>query len=211
MTISRRQFIGAGICVGAGFASPGGAIIAPPSQSPSIPPSPALPPVPPVIQSGLEALSRHHASVVHRDRMAIADYSQASSEARFHIIDVQQGRIEASYLVSHGRGSDPSNSGFVERFSNRPGSNASSSGSFLTDDIYYGKHGRSRRLRGLDAENNLAWDRSIVIHGAEYVDRSMAELQGRVGRSLGCFAFEQGKIDEILELLGPGRLLFSTK
>jgi hypothetical protein len=40
-----------------------------------------------------------------------------------------------------------------------------------------------------------------VVHGADYVDRSIAELQGRVGRSLGCFAFEQSKIDEILDVL----------
>ncbi len=149
--------------------------------------------------------------VVHRDRIGVADYSQGSGDARFHLVNVDERRIEASFLVSHGRGSDPKNSGFVERFSNLPGSNASSSGSFLTDATYYGKHGRSRRLLGLEPENNLAWERAIVIHGAAYVDRSVAELEGRVGRSLGCFAFEEAKIDEILKRLGRGRLLFSTK
>ena len=81
--------------------------------------------------------------------------------------------------VAHGRGSDPANSGWAEHFSNRPGSNASSQGSFLTGDTYVGKHGRSRRLHGLDPQNNLAASRGIVIHSASYVDPGLALAQVR--------------------------------
>ncbi|QKG71340.1 murein L,D-transpeptidase catalytic domain family protein [Erythrobacter mangrovi] len=211
MTITRRLFIGGGICIGAGFAAPSAAITNPPVIPPIPQPPVAATKLPLPVSQALEALSKHNARIIHRDRIAVADYALHSAEARFYLVNVEAGQIEADYLVSHGRGSDPANTGYVERFSNRPGSYASSSGSFLTADTYYGKHGRSRRLHGLDPENNRAWDRAIVIHGADYVDRSMAELQGRVGRSLGCFAFEQDKISEILERLGPGRLLFSTK
>lgn len=211
MTINRRQFIGCGICVGVGLAVPSAAI-APAPTIPALQPHPAAAAVLPLpVSQALEALARHGTRIIHSDRIAVADYALHSAEARFHLVNIEQGRIEASYLVSHGKGSDPANTGYVEQFSNRSGSNASSSGSFLTEDTYYGKHGRSRRLKGLDPQNNRAWERAIVIHGADYVDRSMAELQGRVGRSLGCFAFEQSKIDEILDRLGPGRLLFSTK
>ncbi len=197
----------------AGFIAPGAAV-APPTLTPATPvPPPKAPPqhLPPAASQALDAMARHQSRLVHRDRIAVADYGVHSGETRFHLLNVEQGRIEASYLVSHGRGSDPANTGFVERFSNRPGSNASSAGSFLTGDTYHGKHGRSRRLHGLDPENDLAFERAIVIHGADYVERSMAQMQGRVGRSLGCFAFEQSKIGEILDRLGPGRLLFSTK
>lgn len=211
MTISRRHFIGAGICVGVGFVSPGSAVVVAPANIAPSAPAPNISGPTPAILRALEAMNQHQKSVVYRDRIGVADYGRSSGEARFHIVDVEGGRIESSYLVSHGRGSDPRNSGYVERFSNRPGSNASSSGSFLIDETYYGKHGRSRRLRGLEPENDRAWDRAIVIHGADYVDSSMAELQGRVGRSLGCFAFERDAIDEVLARLGPGRLLFSTK
>lgn len=103
------------------------------------------------------------------------------------------------------------NSGWVQRFSNLPGSNASSHGSFLTGSTYYGKHGLSRRLNGLDAENSNAASRAIVIHGADYVDPGMAMSQGRVGRSLGCFAFAQRDIADMLRLLGEGRLLLAWK
>lgn len=161
-----------------------------------------------VVGQALAALDSHAASITERDRIGIADYTLHSREFRFHIADVEGGEIIRSYLVSHGRGSDPQNSGFARSFSNVPGSNASSQGSFVTGEAYVGKHGRSRRLHGLEAQNDLAFDRAIVIHGADYVDHGMALNQGRVGRSLGCFAFERSEINEVLELLGPGRLLY---
>lgn len=163
-----------------------------------------------VLGQALRALERHAGKIVNRDRLGIADYGLSSGEFRFHIVDIEGGEIMHSYLVSHGRGSDPRNSGFVESFSNVPGSNASSKGSFVTGEAYVGKHGRSRRLHGLEPQNDHAFERAIVIHGASYVDRAMAQNSGRVGRSLGCFAFERSKIEEVLELLGPGRLLYST-
>jgi hypothetical protein len=119
--------------------------------------------------------------------------------------------ISSSYLVAHGKGSDPENSGWVQRLSNEPGSNASCGGSFLTGDVYVGKHGRSRRLVGLEPVNDMAADRGIVIHAASYVDDAQARAQGRIGRSQGCFAVSYSDISEVLDRLGPGRLLFAWK
>jgi len=124
---------------------------------------------------------------------------------------VLDGQVISTHLVAHGRGSDPANSGWVERLSNNPGSNASCEGAFLTGVEYYGEHGRSRRLIGLDPDNSMAESRAIVIHAADYVSRDMAVNQGRVGRSQGCFAVSKAEIDDVLELLGPGRLLFAVK
>ncbi|MEL1249271.1 murein L,D-transpeptidase catalytic domain family protein [Aurantiacibacter gilvus] len=180
-------------------------------REPAIVPPPTAPPAPQgVLGEALAALERHRATVTFADRIGIADYTAHSREFRFHLADVEAGAITKSFLVSHGRGSDPANRGFAERFSNVPGSNASSRGSYVTGAEYVGKHGRSRRLHGLEDDNNNAFDRAIVIHGADYVDSAMAENQGRVGRSLGCFAFEQGEIATILELLGEGRLLYAA-
>lgn len=211
MNLNRRHFIGASIATGAGLLAPV-TLAAPAARRavPAVPAEPKLADQPAVLQQALAALDRHSASIVQRDRIGLADFSQHSKEMRFHMVDVAGGKIEKSYLVSHGRGSDPANSGFVERFSNRPGSHASSRGSYLTGDGYYGKHGRSRRLHGLEEHNDRAFARAIVIHGANYVDRGMARNQGRIGRSLGCFAFEQHEISEVLERLGPGRLLFAA-
>lgn len=143
--------------------------------------------------------------------MGLVDFSEPSRMARFRIVDIGNGRVLASHLVAHGRGSDPGNTGWLELFSNRPGSNASSRGSFVSGSTYYGRHGRSGRLHGLDPENSNAASRAIVIHGADYVSPGMAILQGRVGRSLGCFSVPQSDIDKVLDRLGEGRLLFAWK
>jgi hypothetical protein len=39
----------------------------------------------------------------------------------------------------------------------------------------------------------------------------MAEAQGLIGRSQGCFAVSEAVIDDVLDKLGPGRLLFAWK
>ena len=130
---------------------------------------------------------------------------------RFDIVDLSGGRLVARHLVAHGSGSDPANSGWVQRFSNLPGSNASSPGAYVTGQLYHGRHGRSRRLIGLEEDNSCALARNIVIHGAAYVTPERAELAGRVGRSQGCFAVSRSAIDEVLDRLGAGRLLFAAR
>lgn len=159
----------------------------------------------------MAALDRHSDHIPNRDRIGIVNFDAHSRLPRFQLVDVASGKIEKSMLVAHGRGSDLSNSGYAEHFSNRPGSNASSLGSFVTGDIYTGKHGRSRRLIGLEPENNEALPRAIVIHAADYVDEGMAISQGRIGRSQGCFAVSRSEIAGLLEALGPGRLLYAWK
>lgn len=209
MILNRRHFLGASFAAGAAFAAPV-SLANPVVEEQALPVQPELANPPEMLQQALAALDRHSSRVTLRDRIGIADFSLHSKEMRFLLVDVEGGKIEKSFLVSHGRGSDPANSGYVQRFSNRHGSNASSRGSYLTGDTYYGKHGRSRRLHGLDEENDQAFARAIVIHGADYVDRRMARTQGRIGRSLGCFAFERDVIGEVLERLGPGRLLYAA-
>lgn len=166
---------------------------------------------PVLLPKALAALDAHAASIPHRDVIGVVNFAARSGLPRFQLVDVVGGRVLRTMLVSHGRGSDPNNSGWAEHFSNIPGSNASSTGAFLVGQTYWGKHGQSRKLRGLDPENSLAEPRAIVIHGADYVDPARAVEQGRVGRSQGCFAVSRGDIDDLLGLLGPGRLLFAAR
>lgn len=166
--------------------------------------------VPDILPKALAALDRHQARVAHRDWIGVVDFGMASRDHRFHLVDLLGGRV-TSLLVSHGRGSDPANSGWLQSFSNRPGSEASSQGSFLTGDTYFGRHGRSRKLIGLEPSNDRAEARGIVIHSAPYVSNSLASLQGRVGRSQGCFAVSHDELQMVLARLGPGRMLFAAK
>lgn len=165
--------------------------------------------VPPLIAEALAALDEHSAEVAHHDKIAVVDFSLPSSEPRFHLVDVATGRIERSWLVAHGSGSDPAGTGRVQRFSNRLGSNATSRGAYLTANPYDGKYGRSQRLIGLDPENDMAMDRAIVIHGAPYVDSALIPVQGRIGRSQGCFAFELDEVGAVMNLLGEGRMIYA--
>jgi L,D-transpeptidase catalytic domain len=158
----------------------------------------------------ISAFGKHRASVQKADIIAIADYSRASRERRFHIVDMISGTT-TSMLVAHGRGSDPSHSGWLQQFSNSDGSYASCAGAFVTANEYVGKHGRSMRLIGLDPTNNNALDRAIVIHTAPYVSEAMARNMGKVGRSQGCFTVTEADLQQVLTRLGGGRFLYSDK
>lgn len=160
-----------------------------------------------VARSGLD---RHGAMIAHTDVVGIADFAQPSRVARFHLVDMAAGTARP-LLVAHGRGSDPDHSGWVQRFSNVPGSAASSAGGYLTGALYEGKHGRSMRLHGLDPDNDNALARAIVVHGAWYVAPAMLATHGKLGRSEGCFAFDDAELAQVLERLGPGRLIYAGR
>ncbi len=156
------------------------------------------------------ALARLHDRFALRDRLAIADFSVHSRELRFHIIDLVGGQ-EFSYLVAHGKGSDPDHSGYLQRFSNDPGSLATSEGAYITGQMYDGVHGRAMRLVGLDPVNNNADPRAIVIHGAPYVGEDHIATWGKLGRSEGCFVVAPHMVPQVLSLIGPGRMLYADK
>ena len=72
-------------------------------------------------------------------------------------------------------------------FSNLANSHQSSLGFYITSETYFGKHGLSIKLEGMDkGYNTNARDRAVVIHGAEYVSQSFINQHGRLGRSHGC-------------------------
>jgi hypothetical protein len=178
----------------------------------SIPARAAAPSVirPDLLLKASHAFGRHGAKITQRDIITIADFSAPSREPRFHLFNVHNGET-TTLLVAHGKGSDPTHTGWVQSFSNMPGSEASSPGSFLVGETYIGQHGQSRRLIGLDPENDQAEARAIVIHPAWYVSPAVAQEQGKLGRSQGCFAVSQDDIEQVLTRLGMGSLLFADK
>lgn len=114
-------------------------------------------------------------------------------------------------LVAHGRGSDPEHSGWLNQFSNDHGSYATSKGAYVTAARYVGVHGDSQRLLGLDPDNCNAEARAIVIHPADYVSDDIIAMQGRLGRSEGCFALDPNDIAMALALLGEGTLIYADR
>lgn len=116
--------------------------------------------------------------------LSVVDFNKPSSEKRLWIIDLKSKKVLFNTLVAHGRNTGEAK---ATRFSNTPNSYMSSLGFYLTDATYYGKHGLSLRLQGMDEGfNTNAMSRAIVIHGADYVSESFVKKYGRLGRSLGC-------------------------
>lgn len=155
-------------------------------------------------------LSRVEQQVWRSDIVGVADYGLPSSMPRLHFANMITGEVR-SFLVAHGRGSDPEHDGFLKWFSNVPGSEATSRGAYITHDWYNGKWGTSVRLSGLDQENSNALDRAIVMHPAWYAAPEMLDKWGKLGRSEGCFAMAPGDFREALTHLAGGHLLFADR
>jgi L,D-transpeptidase catalytic domain len=201
---SRRTFLGSAVL---GLAS----VAARPALPRVAQPAGAAGALAPALRErALAALEQHREAVPCRDYVAIADFALHSRTPRFHVLRLGDGSVR-SYLVAHGRGSDPTHSGWLERFSNQPHSFATSAGAYRTDACYVGAHGRSIHLDGLDSSNSNAAARAIVVHGAWYVSAEMVGHTGMLGRSEGCFAVAESSLDEILSCLGPGRLIYADK
>jgi hypothetical protein len=163
-----------------------------------------------VLEIAAREVARAGKAVWRRDIAGIADFARPSSLPRFHFANLENGTVR-SFLVAHGRGSDPEHDGWLKLFSNQPGSEATSRGGFLTCEWYNGKYGTSIRLVGLDQDNSHALDRAIVVHPAWYVDPSMIAKWGKIGRSEGCFAMAPGDFNEALWHLSGGRLLYADR
>ena len=100
------------------------------------------------------------------------------------VIDLASRRVLFNELVAHGANSGET---YASEFSNRVGSRQTSIGLFRTDETYYGRHGLSLRLSGLEPGfNDRARERAIVMHGASYVSDAVVSTYGSLGRSWGC-------------------------
>jgi hypothetical protein len=202
VTLTRRTLLTAAAAAGATALVPGRAFAA------ALPTQPFINPQ--LKARALASLEAHRAALRQTDVIGIVDFSKASREPRFYIVDLRTGFI-TEHLVAHGRGSDPAHSGWLEMFSNDLGSEATSEGAYLTGDAYTGKYGYSLRLTGLDLSNSNALARQIVVHSAWYAEPRMVEAFGKLGRSEGCFALPGISHAEAMTRLGSGRFLYAEK
>lgn len=155
--------------------------------------------------AGYEVLAQEQ-TIYRHEIITIIDFSLPSNQERLWVIDMVEAKVLFHCLVSHGK-----NSGEVmaENFSNIPGSYASSPGFYTTGETYFGKHGFSLKLDGIEVGiNDKARERAIVMHGADYVSSEFIEKNGRLGRSLGCPAIPLDLSREIIETIKDGTCLF---
>jgi len=141
--------------------------------------------------------------------LTIADFDQASTKKRLYIIDLDKKSILLNTWVAHGQKSGDDE---AVRFSNQNDSFSSSLGFYVTGEVYYGVHGRSLKLDGMDEGfNNNARMRSIVVHGAPYVSAETINALGRLGRSQGCPAVAPELANQVIDTIGDKTVLFINK
>jgi hypothetical protein len=138
--------------------------------------------------------------------LTVIDYGLLSREKRLWVLDVAKGAVLEHELVAHGRNTGDDE---AQRFSNLPGSLQSSLGTFVTGGTYHGKHGLALRLAGLDASNDRAMARAIVVHGADYVNPGIVRQLGRLGRSQGCPALSRAAAARVIRRIRGGTVLFA--
>lgn len=155
------------------------------------------------LEKALTYYDVYYNKIANKNYVTVIDFTQNSNSKRMYVIDMKSGLV-TRYLVSHGKGSDPSHTGMAKKFSNVEGSNMSSIGMYVTGGEYSGKHGRSMRLVGLEKTNDQAMNRAIVVHGAWYVDPQYKPL----GRSQGCPAVEEKYINTIVTQLKGGSVYY---
>ncbi|AOW09246.1 murein L,D-transpeptidase catalytic domain family protein [Flavobacterium gilvum] len=144
--------------------------------------------------------------LIKKDILTLIDFSLSSNSKRLWIIDLTTNEILIQTLVAHGKNTGDE---FANNFSNIPESFKSSLGFYATGEEYYGKHGNSLKLDGLEKGiNDSARERAIVIHGADYVSESFIKRHNRLGRSQGCPAVPVELATEIISMIKDQSCLF---
>lgn len=143
---------------------------------------------------------------VSKNLISICDFTQSSKNKRLYIIDLASEKLLFNTFVAHGRNTGEE---FAQSFSNENSSNKSSLGFYVTKETYEGQHGLSLKLAGEEPGfNDHAEERSIVMHGADYVCESFISQCGRLGRSFGCPSVPFELRDEIINTIKGGSCLF---
>lgn len=138
------------------------------------------------------------------DILTVCDFSQPSNRKRMYIIDVKHFKVLLTTYVAHGK---KSGLNYAEKFSNKPKSLKSSLGFYITKNTYFGEHGLSLRLAGLEKGfNDKAEARAVVVHGAGYIGAQ--RLGAYMGRSFGCPAVPQKIAAKVINLIKDGTCLF---
>lgn len=138
--------------------------------------------------------------------LTICDFSQSSRRKRFFVIDMKQQKVVINTYVAHGR---KSGSEYARSFSNSPDSHMSSLGFYKTEATYYGGHGLSLKIEGLEnGFNDKADARNIVIHGSDYVGGSFTKNNPFTGRSYGCPAIPSNQVNNVINTIKNGSCLF---
>lgn len=163
---------------------------------------------PKVVELALTAHKEAKAKgLVSRPILTVIDYSKQSIEKRMWVFDLAKNKLIFETYVTHGSKSGKTQ---ATRFSNIDGSLQTSLGVFTTAETYYGTHGYSLRVDGLEKGiNHNARKRAIVIHGADYASENYIKRKGTLGLSWGCPAIDTKISRKVIDTIKNGSLIFA--
>jgi L,D-transpeptidase catalytic domain len=92
----------------------------------------------------------------------LVDMKKASGSNRFFVYSFAKNKITDKGLVTHGNCGEA----FLpeRKYGNTVGCNCTSLGKYKIGNKYYGRFGLAYKLHGLEATNNKAFERFVVLH-----------------------------------------------
>jgi hypothetical protein len=147
-----------------------------------------------------------HGKLMNSAVLSIVDFSLPSTQKRLFVINMITQELIFFDYVAHGKNSGAT---IAKSFSNTINSLKSSLGFFVTQNTYTGRNGLSLALDGKEkGRNDHALERSIVIHGAPYVNENFAAQKNGIGRSWGCPAVPEKITKDLIETIKDGSCFF---
>ena len=147
-----------------------------------------------------------HGKLMNSAVLSIVDFSLPSTQKRLFVINMITQELIFYDYVAHGKNSGAA---IAKSFSNTINSLKSSLGFFVTQNTYTGRNGLSLALDGKEkGRNDHAQVRSIVIHGAAYVNENFASHKTGIGRSWGCPAVPEKITKDLIETIKDGSCFF---
>lgn len=121
---------------------------------------------------------------------------------RLFLVNLRDGSVKARSLCCHGMGG--SSTELTPEFSNTPGSNCTSLGKYRIGQQAYSRYGIHihYKLHGLQATNNKAFERVVVLHSYSPVpEREIYPATPPLGWSLGCPVICDKTMQEVHDVL----------
>ena len=148
-----------------------------------------------LIQTAKHLQHKHFKKIKNKNKLVIIDYSLPVFKKRLWVINPKTNKILFHSRVGHAGWSGIV---YATDFSNVPGSNKSSIGSFITLSTHHGKFGYSLNVKGLDRGiNNNAYRRRIIFH-----------KMNNKPWSLGCFTIPQKEAKNLINMIKGGVFVY---
>jgi opacity protein-like surface antigen len=149
-------------------------------------------------QAGLYTASHQF----NTDFCFLADMSIASGKPRFFVVDINTNKVLMQGLVTHGRCNENWLNG--RKYGNTVGCGCTSLGRYQVANPYQGKFGLAYKLKGLDATNNNAYARFVVLHSMECVPEKEVDPYP-ICQSDGCPTVSPGFLQQLSALLNSSK------